>query len=74
MGVGPANRLALGLLWMYRRSIGLLLGGSCRFTPTCSQYAVDCFSRHGFFRALALTAGRLLRCHPWCKGGHDPAP
>ena len=74
MGVSTANRVAIALLGGYRRTFGLLLGGSCRFTPTCSQYAIDCFSRHGFRRALVLTAWRLLRCHPWCEGGKDPAP
>ncbi|MDR1305753.1 MAG: membrane protein insertion efficiency factor YidD [Verrucomicrobiales bacterium] len=46
----------------------------CRYTPTCSEYAVEALARHGAARGLALTVGRLLRCHPWGGCGHDPVP
>ncbi len=53
------------------------LGGShcgCRFHPSCSQYAIEAFQQHGVIRGLGLSAGRLLRCGPWSKGGYDPVP
>ncbi len=48
--------------------------GGCRFTPTCSQYAMDAIRRHGALAGGALAAKRICRCHPWGGGGHDPAP
>lgn len=50
------------------------LGVQCRFTPSCSEYAIRSFEAHGTFRGLVLTAWRLLRCQPLCAGGHDPVP
>jgi putative membrane protein insertion efficiency factor len=46
----------------------------CRFTPSCSAYARGCVERHGLLRALPLVLGRILRCHPFARGGHDPVP
>ncbi len=51
-----------------------LLGPNCRFLPSCSDYAIEAFERHGARRGAALTVGRIARCNPWCKGGHDPVP
>ena len=51
-----------------------MLGPSCRFTPTCSQYAVEAFKKHGPLKGLYLTIRRLLRCHPWGGSGYDPVP
>jgi putative membrane protein insertion efficiency factor len=48
--------------------------GGCRFTPTCSQYAMDAIQAHGAFAGGALAAKRICRCHPWGGCGHDPAP
>jgi putative membrane protein insertion efficiency factor len=48
--------------------------GGCRFTPSCSQYALDAVREHGAAAGAALAAGRICRCHPWCAGGHDPVP
>jgi putative membrane protein insertion efficiency factor len=45
---------------------------SCRFLPTCSEYAIDAIRWYGPFRGSAMAAGRILRCHPLCKGGLDP--
>ncbi len=46
--------------------------GACRFYPSCSEYSRQAFIKHGFFKGLYLTIKRILRCHPWSKGGHDP--
>lgn len=48
--------------------------GSCRFTPTCSQYAIEAVEIHGVFKGGLLAAWRILRCNPFCKGGYDPVP
>lgn len=67
--------ICIWLIRFYRRFISPLKGqGSCRFTPTCSQYALEAFSEWGFFVGFGLTVWRILRCNPFCKGGHDPVP
>jgi uncharacterized protein len=48
--------------------------GGCRFTPTCSQFALDAIQAHGALAGGALAAGRICRCHPWGGCGHDPVP
>ena len=50
-----------------------LLGPNCRFTPSCSDYALEAIERHGW-RGVGLAAWRILRCNPWSHGGHDPVP
>ena len=50
------------------------LGSSCRYEPSCSEYALESFERFSFFKAFYLTAKRLLSCHPWGKVGVDPVP
>ena len=52
--------------------IGVVFGATCRFTPSCSEYMVLALRKHGPIRGLRLGLGRLLRCHPWGGGGHDP--
>jgi putative membrane protein insertion efficiency factor len=64
-------RLLVALLDFYKRRISPLLPPSCRFTPTCSEYARLALLKHGLVRGLALTAGRLLRCQPLHPGGVD---
>lgn len=64
-------RLLVALLDFYKRRISPLLPRSCRFTPTCSEYARLALLEHGLLRGLALTAGRLLRCQPLHPGGVD---
>jgi putative membrane protein insertion efficiency factor len=49
------------------------LGSHCRFTPSCSHYALDCLKEFNIFKALLKISYRILRCNPWCKGGNDPA-
>jgi hypothetical protein len=68
------NTLALKTIELYRRFLSPLLGGRCRFHPSCSVYAHGCFERLDFFPALGRTAWRLLKCQPLHPGGVDPVP
>lgn len=84
MNVKPADILRLPVLlprWMlifvvrlYRITLGPVLGGRCRFLPTCSEYAIEALQKHGAVRGSLLTVWRLLRCHPFSRGGYDPVP
>ncbi len=58
----------------YQVAISPLLPAACRFTPTCSQYAVEAIRIHGPLRGLWLALRRILRCHPWGGSGYDPVP
>jgi len=58
----------------YQYLISPLLGQNCRFTPTCSHYMAEAVVRYGVVKGLWLGVRRLLRCHPWHPGGHDPVP
>ncbi len=58
----------------YQRFISPLTPPSCRFTPTCSQYAIEALRKHGPFKGLALAVWRILRCNPWGGSGYDPVP
>lgn len=73
-----ASRLAsaplIGLIYLYKYLISPLLGPSCRFVPTCSDYAVEALRTHGLLRGGWLAVRRLLRCHPWGGSGYDPVP
>ena len=62
------------LVRCYQAVVRPLLGGSCKFVPSCSEYAIDALYTHGILRGLRLTAGRLARCHPFHCGGYDPVP
>ena len=62
------------LVRFYQVCISPLKPPSCRFTPTCSQYAVEALRKHGPIKGLYLTVRRLLRCHPWGGSGYDPVP
>lgn len=68
------NALLMGLVRGYRFFLSPWLGSACRFTPTCSQYALQALQGHGPVAGSYLAARRLLRCHPGCPGGHDPVP
>ena len=61
-------------IYFYRNCISPLTPPSSRFTPTCSQYAIEALKKHGPLRGLYLTIRRLLRCHPWGGSGYDPVP
>lgn len=58
----------------YQRCISPLNPPSCRYTPTCSQYAIEAIRKYGPFKGLWLAIKRLLRCHPWGGSGYDPVP
>lgn len=62
------------VIYGYRYLISPLIGSNCRFSPTCSSYALDAFRRYGALRGGALTVKRILRCHPWGGSGYDPLP
>jgi putative membrane protein insertion efficiency factor len=66
--------LLIGIVRGYRLLLSPWLGSACRFTPTCSVYALDALAQHGALGGSYLTLARLGRCHPWCAGGHDPVP
>ena len=63
-----------GLILIYRYSLAPLLGGQCRYLPTCSHYGLEALQVHGPFRGGWLTLRRLARCHPWSSHGYDPVP
>lgn len=62
------------LIRLYQVTLGPLMGGHCRFEPTCSHYGIEAFRRHGPFRGTWLTFRRLIRCHPFGGSGYDPVP
>lgn len=75
------NRISCAAAWVlalpvhfYRMCISPMLPPSCRFTPTCSQYALEALRRHGPLRGTWLAIRRILRCHPWGGSGYDPVP
>jgi putative membrane protein insertion efficiency factor len=68
------QRLLIGLVKGYRLLLSPWLGSSCRFTPTCSAYALQALQDHGAAAGAYLAAARIVRCAPWCAGGHDPVP
>ncbi|MCG6920126.1 MAG: membrane protein insertion efficiency factor YidD [Acidobacteria bacterium] len=72
--VGLGARLLLLLVEGYRLLLSPLLGGHCRFWPSCSAYAGEAIERHGALRGGELAVRRLLRCHPFSPGGVDPVP
>jgi putative membrane protein insertion efficiency factor len=68
------RRLLATLIRGYQVLVSPLLPPSCRFTPSCSHYALEAVTRHGVVRGTWLTARRLARCHPFHPGGFDPVP
>ncbi len=66
--------LIIGLVKFYQYVISPLTMSSCRFTPTCSSYAVDAVKRHGPLKGGWLALKRIIRCNPWGGSGHDPVP
>lgn len=68
------KKLLLSAIRFYQRNISPLHRPCCRFTPTCSQYAVEAITKYGAIKGTALAVWRILRCNPFCKGGYDPVP
>lgn len=68
------RRAAAGLIRGYQLFVSPVLPGSCRFYPTCSNYAIDAYRHHGLLRGTWLTVSRIGRCHPWGESKFDPVP
>jgi putative membrane protein insertion efficiency factor len=66
--------LLIAAVRAYRYFLSPWLGSGCRFEPTCSAYALQALEGHGAAAGTYITLTRLVRCHPWCDGGHDPVP
>lgn len=69
-----AQSLLIAPIRFYRYFLSPWLGRNCRFTPTCSAYAIEAIEIHGPIRGLWLAVCRIARCNPWCHGGCDPVP
>ncbi len=68
------RQFLLAIIHVYRYAISPFLGQRCRFHPSCSAYAAESLTRYGLLKGLWLTTKRILRCHPFHPGGHDPVP
>ena len=68
------RHVMIWLVKLYRKFISPIKPACCRFTPTCSAYAIEAFSKRGFFVGFILTVWRILRCNPFSRGGYDPVP
>lgn len=67
----PRNALVLAVK-LYQVTLSPLVGRNCRYLPTCSNYCIDALRRHGAVCGLMMGLWRIMRCHPWSKGGYDP--
>ena len=74
MTYDPLRWTLIGLLRAYRLLISPLYGQVCRYHPTCSAYALEAVTERGSIVGSWLTVRRLVRCHPWARGGYDPVP
>ena len=69
------KHICIAIIRFYRRFLSPLKSKPCcRFTPTCSAYALEAFQKRGFFVGIVLTVARIFRCNPFCAGGYDPVP
>jgi putative membrane protein insertion efficiency factor len=68
------RRVLIGAVRLYRLLLSPWVGQSCRFTPTCSAYAIQALQKHGALVGTGLAGWRILRCNPWCHGGCDEVP
>ena len=72
--IGPPS-IGVAAVWAWRHTLGVLTpAGTCKYHPSCSQYAIDAFRQHGLLRGAVLAGWRLLRCNPWSHGGVDHVP
>jgi hypothetical protein len=72
--MNPLRGLVVGLIYGYRYLVSPILPSSCRYRPTCSEYALEALSRYGALKGGWIALKRILRCHPWGGSGHDPVP
>lgn len=68
------GKISLILIRVYQYSFSALIGRSCRFSPSCSDYALIAIETHGFFKGWYFAIIRILKCNPWGPHGHDPVP
>lgn len=68
------KRVVLGLIRVYQRYVSPMTPPSCRYIPTCSQYAIESVTKYGAFKGSWLAIKRISRCHPFHEGGYDPVP
>ncbi|MDO5097066.1 MAG: membrane protein insertion efficiency factor YidD [Peptostreptococcaceae bacterium] len=68
------NKILIAIIRFYQVAISPIKGPSCRFHPTCSAYAIEAIKKYGAFKGGYLAIKRILRCHPFNKGGYDPVP
>ena len=68
------TKIFIGLIRVYQRFISPLFPPSCRYYPTCSNYSVQAIQKHGAIKGSLMGIARILRCHPFVKGGYDPVP
>lgn len=68
------KKVFLAAIRVYQLGISPLLGSNCRYLPTCSQYTAEAIEIHGAWRGVVMGIRRILRCHPFARGGHDPVP
>lgn len=68
------KKVLISFMRIYQLTFSSIMGYSCRFQPTCSEYARQAIEIHGCLKGCWLTLKRLLRCHPWGKSGYDPVP
>ena len=66
------TKILINLIKAYKFVISPMLGNSCRYLPTCSEYSIEALKTYGFFKGLFLSIKRILSCHPWGHGGFDP--
>lgn len=67
--------ICISIIKFYRKYLSAYIGfGCCKYTPTCSTYALEAYEKYGFFKGTWLSVWRILRCNPFSKGGYDPVP
>lgn len=70
----PLTKLLILLIRLYQITLSPLIGGACRYTPTCSNYGLEALRKYGAFKGGWLTIKRVLSCNPWGGSGYDPVP